>query len=246
MKMLARFDRVFAVSDFSRSDLCQFWHWQGTQPRAAVETIALGADFDGAPRGGIAENAVRSSAISKSGIFKPLLMCVGIIEPRKNQSLLLEVAADLWREGLVFELHLIGRVNPHFGVPIVGKIKSLQKKFPELHFHEAADDRKLAELYARARASLFPTLAEGCGLPLLESLWRGVPCMCSNLPVLRENADAGGCLAIKTNDPAEWKTALRAMIDDPGLAQRLRAEAMKRPLPRWADTATALRGALAG
>jgi glycosyltransferase involved in cell wall biosynthesis len=236
LKMLAAFDRVFAVSEASRRDLVEFWRWQGVEPRAKVATILLGADFDGTAR------AVQSP---KPKAQTPnLLLCVGIIEPRKNQAFLLEVCAELWREGLGFELHFVGRVNPHFGRPIVEKIRSLRKNFSGLHFHEAADDRALGALYETARASVFPTLAEGCGLPLLESLWRGVPCVCSDLPVLGENADAGGCLAVAPGDVAAWKSALRAVLTDTVVIQKLQAAAVARTLPRWADTATVLRAVL--
>jgi glycosyltransferase involved in cell wall biosynthesis len=236
LKMLASFDRVLAISEASRRELVEFWRWQGVEPSAKVGTILLGADFNGAPRAPLISNF--RSEISN------LLLCVGIIEPRKNQTFLLEVCAELWREGLAFELHLVGRVNPHFGRPIAKKIRSLQKEFPGLHFHEAADDRTVGELYGRARANVYPTLAEGCGLPLLESLWRGVPCVCSDLPVLRENADAGGCLAVAPNDVAAWKSALRAVLTDPAVGQKLQAEAAERTLPRWADTAAELRKVL--
>jgi glycosyltransferase involved in cell wall biosynthesis len=250
MKMLARFDRVFAVSEASRRDLLEFWRWQGVEPHAQVDVISLGADFDGAPRasGHPPEGKASNQLIAEKSKFagRPVLLCVGILEPRKNQSFLLEVGAELWREGLEFELHFVGRVNPHFGRPVVGKIKALQKQFSGLHFHEAADDRTLAGLYTGARASVFPTRAEGCGLPLLESLWRGVPCVCSDLPVLRENADAGGCLAIAPNDIAAWESALRSVLADAGLRQKLHMEALARPLPRWAEAAAGLRAALAG
>jgi glycosyltransferase involved in cell wall biosynthesis len=236
MKMLASFDRVLAISEASRRELVEFWRWQGVEPRAKVGTILLGADFD---------RAGRTIKVSSDKSQVPgLLLCVGIIEPRKNQTFLLEVCAELWREGLAFELHLVGRVNPHFGRPIAEKIKLLRKGFPGLHFHEAADDRTVGELYGRARANVYPTLAEGCGLPLLESLWRGVPCVCSDLSVLRENADAGGCLAVAPNDMAAWKSALRAVLTDPAVGPKLRAEAAARTLPRWADTAAELRAAL--
>ncbi|HTB80489.1 MAG TPA: glycosyltransferase [Opitutaceae bacterium] len=250
MKMLARFDRVFAVSETSRRDLLEFWQWQGAEPRAQVDVIALGADFDGVPRASARppdDKAPNQLTVDKSKpAGRPLVLCVGILEPRKNQSFLLEVGAELWREGLEFELHFVGRVNPHFGRPVAEKIKALRKKFPGLHFHEAADDRVLAGLYGRASVSAFPTLAEGCGLPLLESLWRGVPCMCSDLPVLRENAGAGGCVAIAPNDTAAWKSALHTVLTGAGLREKLRAGALERPLPCWADTAVELRAALAG
>jgi hypothetical protein len=62
--------------------------------------------------------------------------------------------------------------------------------------------------------------------------------------VLRENADAGGCLAVAPGDVAAWKSALRAILTDAVVGQKLRAEAAARTLPRWADTAAELRAAL--
>ena len=136
-------------------------------------------------------------------------------------------------------------MNPHFGRPIAAQIKQLRRAHRDaLHFHEAADDATLANLYALARATVFPTIAEGCGLPLLESLWRGVPCVCSNLPVLRENADGGGCLPVAPNDPAAWKDALRRIVTDDALANQLTREATTRPLPTWQAAADTLAAAL--
>jgi glycosyltransferase involved in cell wall biosynthesis len=141
-------------------------------------------------------------------------------------------------------LHVVGRVKPHFGAPVVRRLKTLRRTFPDLHFHEAADDAALAALYAGARASVFPTRAEGCGLPLIESLWRGVPCVHSDLPVLRENAEGGGCLPVAVDDPQAWTRTLREVLRDDQLHARLKAEASSRPLPTWAEAARTLRAAL--
>ncbi|MEO5960715.1 MAG: glycosyltransferase, partial [Opitutaceae bacterium] len=213
----------------SRRELVDFWQWQGVERSPPVGTLALGADFLGTPR----------SADLSAGRERQLL-CVGIVEPRKNQSFLLDVCEELWRDGLQFELHLLGRVNPHFGGPIVARIKTLQRKFPGLHFHDAANDAKLHELYATARASVLPTIAEGCGLPLLESLWMGVPCVFSDLPVLRENADDGGCVAVRLNDRSAWKGTLQRMLVDDVWQAKLAAESVARPLPAWAGAARAI------
>jgi len=235
LKMLASFDRVWAVSEASRAELSGFWKWQGVAKTPPVDVLALGADFSGAGR--VAQRAAPAPP-------RPRLLCIGILEPRKNQLLLLEAGAELWAEGLDFELHLVGRVNPHFGRPIVDRIEALRKKFPGLYYHESAGDDEVAGLYATARASVFPTLAEGCGLPLLESLWQGVPCVCSDLPVLRENAEGGGCLPVAVNDRAAWKDALRRVLTDEILVARLSAEAGSRTLPTWAAAAASLRGEL--
>ena len=44
LKMLAGFDRVWAISAASRDDLTGFWRWQQTEAHAEVEVLALGAD----------------------------------------------------------------------------------------------------------------------------------------------------------------------------------------------------------
>ena len=68
----------------------------------------------------------------------------------------------------------------------------------------------------------------------------GVPCICSDLPVLLENARAGGCLWAPLDDPAAWAAAIRRILDDGVLAGRLEAEAAGRPLPTWAEAARSL------
>jgi hypothetical protein len=47
-------------------------------------------------------------------------------------------------------------------------------------------DQAVAKLMKGARALLFPSFAEGYGLPLAEALALGVPAICSDLPALRE------------------------------------------------------------
>jgi glycosyltransferase involved in cell wall biosynthesis len=236
MKLLASFDRVWGISEAVKRDLVGFWQWQGVPVRAQVGAVELGSDFDGSAR------ATSAPPVPVRGS----LVCVGIIEPRKNQMFLLDVAEALWRDGVDFDLHIVGRVNPHFGDPIMRRIKALAKSERRLRLHVAANDATLRGLYATASAVVFPTIAEGCGLPVIEALWRGVPCVCSDLPVLRENADHGGCVIAKTNDLADWTGKLRGVIGDAALQQRLRAEAVARSLPTWKQTAEALLAGLRG
>lgn len=235
LKQLSRFDRVWAVSRASRDELLGFWRWQGVATPPSVEVLALGADFNAAPR-------VTVRAVPPV----PRLLCVGILEPRKNQALLLEACAELWAGGLAFELDLVGRLNPHFGPPIVARIRQLRHLYGDrLRWHEHADDVKLTALFHAARATVFPTIAEGCGLPLLESLWMGVPCLHSDLPVLQENAGGGGCRAVPANNLPAWKNALREIVVSDTLAARLTAEAVQRHLPTWSEAAATLAAALA-
>jgi len=235
MKLLAGFDHAWAISEETRRDFVGFWRWQGATIRAQVDVIELGADFDGGTR-------VKRDPLITAG--RPLLLSVGIVEPRKNQTFLLDVSETLWASGVDFELAIVGRINPHFGKPVAARMKKLQKRESRFRFLESASDRDLARLYANARAVAFPTIAEGCGLPLLEALWRGTPCIASDLPVLRENADGGGCLVATVNDAADWQEKLKSVLTDTEVNKRLQREAMSRPLPRWTDTAQTLLKAL--
>ena len=232
MTLLAEFDQVLAVSEASRRELLEFWRWQDRPVRTKANLLALGADFSRCPR--------TRAAVPPA----PGLLCVGILEPRKNQILLMEACEALWGEGLKFELHLVGRVNPHFGRPVAARARALRKAGRPLTHHEGVDDAALLQLYAAARATAFPTIAEGCGLPVIESLWQGVPCVCSDLPVLRENADGGGCLPVRVNDTTAWADALRGVLGDDAVWRALAADAATRTLPTWAGTAQQLRTAL--
>ena len=81
---------------------------------------------------------------------------------------------------------------------------------------------------------------------MLESLWMGVPCICSDLPVLRENTAGGGCLPVALNDRAKWKEALLRVLGGDDLRPILTAQAAARALPTWAGAAATVRGALQG
>jgi len=244
MKMLANFDLVLAISEASRRELLDYWAWLGLECVPRVEAVQLGANFDASPR--ILPEPERPER-------PPLLLCVGIIEPRKNQRFLMDVCEPLWDSqsrlsgeslvgdsslGAEFELHVVGRVNPHFGKPIIEQMKRVARGGGRVHYHKHLSDEGLAGLYERATVNVFPTIAEGCGLPVLESLWRGVPCLCSDIPAIRENAAEGGALLLPPNDGEAWARAIREVTaSGSALLQRLRSEAATRSLPTWADTA---------
>lgn len=230
--MLAGYDRVWAVSQASKEELESFWRWQGRRKVPPVDVIALGSDFGGTAPGKKAE--------------RPKLLCVGIVEPRKNQSFLAEVAEALWTEGVEFELHVVGRVNPHFGEPIVKQFEALRAKGRALVYEGAVTDEALAKLYRESWACVFPTMAEGCGLPLLEALRFGTPCVASDLPSISENAGGGGAVLLTPNDRLQWISTLRRVLTDAAWRAQLEAEAARRyaDLPLWAGTARTVLQAL--
>src|SRR5690606_24495603 len=80
MKMLAGFEKVWAISNASREELAGYWEWLDLSETPAVRVLPLGADLSRAPR-----------VKARTGRGENGLLCVGILEPRKNQLFLLEV-----------------------------------------------------------------------------------------------------------------------------------------------------------
>jgi glycosyltransferase involved in cell wall biosynthesis len=80
----------------------------------------------------------------------------------------------------------------------------------------------LEGLYGAAAAFVFPTLAEGFGLPVLEAMARSVPVACSDIPVLREVA-GDSALFFDPLAVASIAGAITRLLGDRGLAARLAA-----------------------
>jgi glycosyltransferase involved in cell wall biosynthesis len=82
----------------------------------------------------------------------------------------------------------------------------------------------LEGLYALASAFVFPSLAEGFGLPVLEAMARGVPVACSDATSLPEVAGDAAIL-FDPHDPRAIADALRRI---PSEAGRLRTAGRER------------------
>lgn len=234
MRLLAGFGRVLAVSDASARELEQYWRSLALPAPAPVEAIALGADGPGRPRVSEARARLRTHQI----------VMIGIVEPRKNQAAVLDALEVLWREGSPGSIVFVGRVNPHFGRSSAKRMKTLARAGFRVTHRESASDAEVGELLASARFSVLPSRAEGCGLPVLESLWAGLPVLATALPSIEESARGGGCLLVPPDSPEALAGGLRRMLQDDALITRLETEACTRNLPRWADTAAAVVRAL--
>ncbi|OYW09404.1 MAG: hypothetical protein B7Z53_03015, partial [Rhodospirillales bacterium 12-71-4] len=119
--------------------------------------------------------------------LRPYFVALGTIEPRKNHLLLL----NLWRQfantmgGAAPRLVVVGRrgwENENV-LDMLERCSALDGLVRE---SGSLPDREVASLLRGARALLFPSFAEGFGLPLAESLALGVPALASDLPALRE------------------------------------------------------------
>lgn len=236
LKMLSRFDQLFAVSAASAGEIREYLTWLDSGALPRITRIHPGADFLDEARPGLE---------STHGASRSILV-VGILEPRKNQAVILDACDLLWQEGLSFDLQLVGRVNPHFGKPLVAEIRRLRRQGCPVVHNDRVSDGALQTRLRSCRFLVFPSRAEGCGLPILEALWMGAPSLCSALPSHRESAEGGGCCLVEGNPRDAWVSALRSHLQDDTLVDDLAREARDRDLPTWSATAAEILGAVSG
>jgi glycosyltransferase involved in cell wall biosynthesis len=89
------------------------------------------------------------------------------------------------------------------------------------------DDRQIVRLLAQARVFVFPSFAEGFGLPPLEAMAAGVPVVGSDLPVFRE-VYGEAFLPVDPGSPESIASGVRQVLADAGLASRLAAAGLER------------------
>jgi len=154
---------------------------------------------------------------------RPYFVVLGTIEPRKNHLLLLH----LWRQMAA----TLGPAAPR--LVVIGRRGWENENIIDMLERCAAidglveetgplPDREVASLLRGARALLFPSFAEGFGLPLAEALALGVPVIASDLPALRE---VGGAVPdyLDPLDGAAWRNAVAdyARSDSPARRAQL-------------------------
>lgn len=227
MKMLSLFDGVFGVSQHSSIVLEEYWEWLGYEYSPSVRSIQLGAD------GLFGESMVPQE---KRGDSFDVLM-LGIIEKRKGHDIALDACSRLWDDGVEFNLHIVGRANPYFGKDIEKRIKRMIKSGRSIMLHGHVEDEELKRLIPTMDLLLFASRAEGCGLPVLESLWSGLPVLSSKLAPVRESSRFGGCTFFETEDSMDLAEQLKRLIVNPHLVAELRHGIQTEMLPRWQHTA---------
>jgi glycosyltransferase involved in cell wall biosynthesis len=88
-------------------------------------------------------------------------------------------------------------------------------------------DGDIARLFAGAKAFVFPSFAEGFGLPPLEAMASGVPVVCSDIPVFRE-VYGDAVRYVNPGDPGSVAEGIREILTDAGIAESLRKRGRER------------------
>ncbi|MFH1038827.1 MAG: glycosyltransferase family 1 protein [PVC group bacterium] len=203
---------IIALSRYSRDEIL----WGLDVPFWKVQAIYLG--------GGEDESAPVSPeegerVLSAHGIRPPFILAVAAAHPHKNLGRLVESYSHLGEEQGRYQLVVVGVKHNRYYQRLEHRIGRLELG-EKVVFTGWVSERDKEVIYTRAAMTIFPSLLEGFGLPVLESMRYGIPVACSDLPSLAEVA--GGAAYLFDPYSVEAITnSLRECLGDDALRSRL-------------------------
>ena len=229
MNKLVNFDFVFPISNTSLGDLQYFLFRQADRLvniEKKLTPALLPGEFYEHPR-------VTSYKEPASSTIR--ILCVGTIEPRENHLILLESFKQISSKGSSdIELVLVGDC---LSAELEQKINAFIKDNGRIRWLRNVDSTTLSKEYSQCHFKVCPSLEDGVGLPIFESLWYARPCICHNTGVMAEVAEAGGCLTVDMSNAEELAKAILLLAEDKTLRARLGQEAVARPIKTWPEYA---------
>jgi glycosyltransferase involved in cell wall biosynthesis len=223
---LAECDTIFPISEFSGSCLAKFWE-QKNILAAPIKPVLLPGEF----RAG--------SRLSFPTLFdsnRINILCVSTIEPRKNHRTLLD-ALDLLSEkypDIDWSLTLVGNSYAG-GNDLARMIENACTQNFRIRWLGIATDEVLSELYENCSFTVYPSFIEGYGMPIMESLWHGKPCICYEQGVMSELAKDGGCFTTDVLNAEKLSEAIYSLSTNRALYDQLSNQAVTRSIKNWGE-----------
>jgi glycosyltransferase involved in cell wall biosynthesis len=186
-----------------------------------------------------AARAAASTKIIDAGLQNaPFVLMAGSFEPRKNQKFFL----DIWRAA-VARLSEPPALVFAGGLAKAAYLQELRQDARDLDrafFFFNVDDEELAWFYENCLFTVFPSEAEGWGLPITEALDRGKYCLASDNTSLKE-AGEGLIFHAALQDRQAWLDELHTLLSDAtALDARTKRIRETHRTRTWADVTRAM------
>lgn len=202
--------RVISCSDYSASEFCALYGY----PMERVQVVGWGVDEKYKPR--------PSPLLDE--FLRPYFFAVSCNTTRKNTPRLIDAFIRYAQTGGTHDLTLAWILPPD--LQLIVEQAGLSHR---IHALGKVSESRLIELYQHAVCVMFPSLFEGFGFPVLESLACGVPVMTTRRSSLPE---VGGDIPIYVDgeDIDEMAQVMWAFErgDMAGVVSRTRVEGPKR------------------
>lgn len=149
---------------------------------------------------------------------KPYFLIVGSLYPRKNIPFIINAFSQLPPENRP-SLKLVGSTSRSF------KQEHYTQLPPDVELLGHANDHQLAALYANASALLFPSLYESFGLPPIEAMSFGTPCLVSDISVLHEILE-DAAIYLDPHSTTAWVESMQTIVSDNELRNELKEKGL--------------------
>jgi len=210
--------RILTVSEFSKRDIVDLLGV--SEDKVVVMPYAVPAAFlrEIAP-------ADVGSVLRRLGVHSEYILYSGGADRRKNLPRLLYALGKINREGpRRYTLVLTGHASQYALLRPEWEREGLGHDVVAAGFVSEDD---LACLYKGAALTAYPSLWEGCGLPLLEAIACGSPIVASRASSIPEVAGEAA-VYFDPSDADEMSQVIREVLEDQPLRMRLSAHARTR------------------
>jgi len=221
---------IIANSKNTAKDV-EAWLIKNNLPKPPIKVIRLGDDYDYVDPITPHEDSFKRSGL-KGNDF---ILSVGTFESRKNHTLYYYVYKLAKEKGIELpKLVIVGRrgwktENLHDFISEDPETKD------QIVFLHEADDNELSWLYDNCLFTTYVSFYEGWGLPIAESIMRGVPCISSNTSSMTEVADGKAYAYINPASTDECLSAIQKLLDPSELAKARKSIADYEPYS-WEKT----------
>jgi glycosyltransferase involved in cell wall biosynthesis len=205
-KAITKSDLIITDSNFSKSEIIKYTN---ADPRK-INVINCGVNLESFQK----KKSSKQIFFNSHKLKKPYFLFVGNLKPHKNLNVLLKAHKILKND---YDLVIIGKKK---GLINIDSIFLEQKTDKTVHFFDSISDSEIPFFYQHATAFVFPSLYEGFGLPILESMSVGCPVICSNYASLPEIA-ADSVLYFNPIDYLELINCMKQVIFNHDLRSKL-------------------------
>ncbi len=178
-------DQAICISKQVSRDLRDRLRERASQSTVSIVNMQMGGDIaNSRPSRGLSDEVAQLLDRLR---FRPAILMVGTVEPRKAYDVALAAFEHLWRSrgGEAPDLVIVGKAGWKT-LKLQERLRAHPEQGNRLHWLDSVTDEGLERLYESCRGLFVASLGEGFGLPLTEALMHGRHVLARDLPVFRE------------------------------------------------------------